>query len=108
MPKISQSVRVLSAAASCAAYISPLASPADKRICVGGISRRGSSICRWQRGTLRERRRAAVWKMQFLFFVLQLVEPVVNAALRQQFLMRALFAQAAFVEDQDAVGVLNR
>ena len=44
---------------------------------------------------------------QFLFFVLELVEAVVDAALGEKFLMRALFAQAALVEDENAVGVLN-
>ena len=43
---------------------------------------------------------------QFLVFVLQLVEAVVNAALRQQLLMRALLAQAALVKHEDAIGVL--
>src|ERR1700683_2104393 len=42
-----------------------------------------------------------------LFLVLQLVEAVVDAALREKFLVGALFAQAAFVEDEDAVGVLD-
>ena len=54
-----------------------------------------------------QRRMDAIAVVQFLLFVLQLVQPVINAALRQQFLVRALFAQAAFVEHQDAVGVLN-
>jgi hypothetical protein len=45
--------------------------------------------------------------MQFLFFVLQLVQTVVNAALREKLLMSALFAQAALVEYQDSVGILN-
>src|SRR5579863_1440239 len=45
--------------------------------------------------------------MQLLLFVLELVEAVVDAALGEQFLMGALFAEAAFVEDEDAVGVLN-
>ena len=31
-------------------------------------------------------------EMQFLFFLLQLVEAVVDAALHEQFLVRALFA----------------
>src|SRR5579863_7821098 len=46
--------------------------------------------------------------MQLLLFVLELVEAVVDAALGEQFLVGALFAEAAFVEDEDAVGVLNR
>src|SRR5579862_4903786 len=45
--------------------------------------------------------------MQLLLFVLELVEAVVDAALGEEFLMGALFAEAAFVEDEDAVGVLN-
>ena len=51
--------------------------------------------------------RVSAGKMQFLLLVLQLVQAVVNAALREKFLMSALFAQAAFVEHQNAVGVLN-
>jgi hypothetical protein len=45
--------------------------------------------------------------VQFLFFVLQLVEAVVDTALREKFLVGSLFAEAAFVEDENAVGVLN-
>ena len=46
-------------------------------------------------------------KMQLLLFVLELVEPVVNAALREKLLVSALLAEPAFVKHQDAVGVLN-
>src|SRR5882762_2394700 len=45
--------------------------------------------------------------MQLLLLVLQLVKPVVNTALGEKLLARALFAQAPFVEDEDAVGVLD-
>jgi hypothetical protein len=45
--------------------------------------------------------------MKLLLFVLELVEAVVDAALGEEFLVRALFAEAAFVEDEDTVGVLN-
>ncbi len=45
--------------------------------------------------------------MQLLLFVLELIEAVVDATLGEEFLVRALFAEAAFVEDEDAVGVLN-
>ena len=48
------------------------------------------------------------WNVDFLFFVLQLVKPVVNSALGEKFLVRALFAQFALVENQNAVGMLNR
>ena len=44
---------------------------------------------------------------QLLVLILQLVETVVDAALSQQFAVRALFAQAALVEDEDAVGMLD-
>src|SRR5947209_1320615 len=47
------------------------------------------------------------WEMEFLLFVLELVEPVVDAALGQELLVRALLAKAAFVKDEDAVGMLN-
>ena len=46
-------------------------------------------------------------QMEFLFFVLQLIQAVVDAALGKQLLMRALFPEAALVEDQYAVGVLD-
>src|ERR1700752_2669548 len=45
--------------------------------------------------------------MQLLLLVLQLVEPIVNAPLGEQLLVRALFAEPALVEDEDAVGMLN-
>ncbi len=48
-----------------------------------------------------------VWEMQLLLFVLQLVEAVVDAALGEEFLVRTLFAEAALVEDKNAVGMLN-
>ena len=43
---------------------------------------------------------------QFLVFVLQLVQAVINAALCEEFLVRALLAQAALVKYEDAIGVL--
>jgi hypothetical protein len=39
---------------------------------------------------------------------LELVEPVVDATLRQEFLVRALFAQPPLVKNKNAVGMLNR
>ena len=45
--------------------------------------------------------------MQFLFFVLQLIEPVIDSPLHEQFLMRPLLAQTAFVKYQNAIGVLD-
>jgi hypothetical protein len=39
---------------------------------------------------------------------LKLIKPVVNPTLREQLLMRTLFAKPAFVKHEDAVGVLNR
>src|SRR5580700_7348556 len=44
---------------------------------------------------------------QFLLFVLQLIEAVVNSAQREKLLMRSLFTQATLVEDKDAVSMLN-
>src|SRR5215472_9869394 len=46
-------------------------------------------------------------EMQFLLFVLKLIEAIVNAALSEKLLMRALFAQTAFVKDKDAICVLD-
>src|SRR5882724_7080913 len=46
--------------------------------------------------------------MQLLLFVLQLVQTVVDAALCEKLLMSALFAQAALMEHQDSVRILNR
>ena len=69
------------------------------------------SICRGlrsgQRATMLVRELAggvaSVFRQaEFLLLVLELVEAVVNAALGEQFLMRALFAQSAFVEDENA------
>ena len=45
--------------------------------------------------------------VQLLFFVLQLVKAEIDATLREQFLVRAFFAQTAFVKHQDAIGVLD-
>jgi hypothetical protein len=45
--------------------------------------------------------------MQFLFLVLQLVQAIVDSALREKLLVSALFAQPAFVEDQNTIGVLD-
>src|SRR5580704_8002226 len=59
------------------------------------------------RGQRRDRGRLSFGEMEFLLFVLELVEAVVDAALGEQLLMGALFAEAAFVEDEDAVGVLD-
>jgi hypothetical protein len=44
---------------------------------------------------------------KFLLLVLELIEAVVNTTLGKEFLMRALFAESSFVEDEDARGVLN-
>src|SRR5579871_6688157 len=44
MPKISTSARFFNSDARRAAYISPLASPAESRICVGGIPKK---VNRW-------------------------------------------------------------
>src|SRR5882724_4210485 len=45
--------------------------------------------------------------MQLLLFVLQLIQPVVNAAFGEKLLMRALLAQSPFVEYQNAIRMLN-
>jgi len=165
MPKISRLARCFRAVARRAAYISPLASPAERRregrVTLGILPRRGAAVlrpywelcagellwgrpgavaktgtgvpcpygeggwcfrdARWHAAGRRlvacgNRKRCAgatargvgiVWEMQLLLFVLELVEAVVDAALGKQLLMRALFAEAALVEDEDAVGMLN-
>src|SRR5712672_1482849 len=165
MPKISRLARCLRAVARRAAYMSPLASPAERRregrVTLGILPRRGAAMLRpywelcagglfWRRpgavantgtgvpcpcgeggwcfrdarwhaaGTrlvaCGNRKRCAgvaargvgiVWEMQLLLFVLELVEAVVDAALGEEFLVRALFAEAALVKDEDAVSVLN-
>src|SRR5580693_2739589 len=112
MPKNCAPVRSRSAMARREAYMSLEASPAEIRICGGGMrAERRPSIVRAER--LRRRRESGDrgvehGNAQLLFLVLQLVEAVVNAADEKQFLVRTLFAQAAFVEDQNAVGVLDR
>src|ERR1700730_458377 len=109
MPKIATSVRCCSAAARRAAYMSPLASPAESSSDMRGMR----SVGGWQR---RRQRRCAsrcmrdvyrAGQMELLFLVLQLVQAVVDAAFGEQLLMRALLAEPALVEDKDAVGVLN-
>src|SRR3954469_22658800 len=45
---------------------------------------------------------------QLLVLELQLIQPVVNAAVRQQFLVRSRLAQLTLVEDDDAIHVLDR
>src|SRR5260370_25678409 len=45
--------------------------------------------------------------MQLLLLVLQLVKAIVNSALGEKLLMRALLTQAALVEYEDAIRVLN-
>src|SRR5208283_1952774 len=109
MPNNCTSARLLSAVASRAAYISPEASPAERSMGMGAMKVRELLGCGQRRGKRRRIRQApaTVGVGQFLFLVLQLVEPVVNSAFRQQFLVRALFPQAAFVKYQNAVGVLN-
>src|SRR5882762_9152722 len=166
MPKISRLARCFRAVARRAAYISPLASPAERRregrVTLGILPRRGAAVLRpfwelcagellwgrpgavaktgtgvpcpyWEGGwcfrdarwhaagtrlvACGNRKRCAgttargvgiVWEMQLLLFVLELVEAVVNAALGEEFLVRALFAEAALVEDENTVGMLNR
>src|SRR5262247_1163487 len=86
---------------SCAPYISPEASPAEIRtrtskdcsglvVCTGrGLGLSGQR-CRY-----------------LLILVLQLIQFVVHAALRQKLLMRAHFADFAFVHHDDFVGALH-
>src|SRR6267142_2212856 len=165
MPKISRLARCLRAVARRAAYISPLASPAERRsegrvtlgilprkgaavlrpyweLCAGGlfwgrpgaIAKTGTGVpcpygeggwcfrdARWHAAGTRlvacgNRKRCAgvaarsvgiVREMQLLLFVLELVEAVVDAALGEEFLVRALLAEAALVEDENTVGMLN-
>ena len=45
---------------------------------------------------------------EFLVFVLELVELPVEAALGEELLVGALFAELAFVHDEDGVGALDR
>ena len=44
---------------------------------------------------------------QFLILVLELVQAVINSALGEQLLVRTLLAQSAFVEYENAIGVLD-
>src|SRR5262249_37400880 len=111
IPKISTSACFFNSFARRAAYISPLASPAERRICVGGIEKKKFLIA----GRLRRRQsgegsrlRRCIGDVQFLLFVLKLVETIINSPLREKLLMRALFAQLPFVEHENAVRVLNR
>ena len=127
-------VRARSAVARRAAYMSLDASPAEIRICGGSLIEPthlncwkvamrclgGCRKCSLERkapssasiiGRQRLRKSGSAARRQrrrkFLLLVLQLVEAVVNAAKGEQFLMRALFAQAPFVEDENAIRVLD-
>ena len=68
---------------------------------VGGVNHRRATAAKTRRDALGKGQR------ELLLLILKLIEPVVDAAQSQKLLMRALFAQAPFVEDEDAVGVLN-
>ena len=46
-------------------------------------------------------------RAQLLVLVLELIQAVVDSAFGEQLLVRALFTQSAFVENENAVGVLN-
>src|SRR5215471_19768542 len=110
IPKSWTSARCFNAAARRAAYMSPEASPAEMSKGMGGI-RNVHSIARRSRRREHARtrsRRDPVDAAQFLFLVLELIQAIVDATLRQQFLVRPLFAQTALVKHQYAVGVLNR
>ena len=83
------------------------------------LTKEGSQALPWvlliaggRRRRCREHRRSGShrgsFSRQLLFLVLELVEPVIDSALRKQFLVRAFFAQTALVENQDTVGMLNR
>ena len=107
MPKRRTSARARNAVASRAAYMSPEASPAEIRTSVGGIrvaidiflardhadSRRAGARPAGIVASCARRDRHGY--AQLLVLVLELVEAVVNAALGEQFLMGALFAQTA-------------
>src|SRR4029077_5752909 len=110
MPKIDTSNLCFNAVASCAAYMSPLDSPAESRSEIV-LMREGSQsiVCRQRCGECRSHGTVCVHGHgQFLLLVLELIEPVVDATLGQQFLVRALFAQTSLVKHENAVGMLNR
>src|SRR5215471_1002679 len=135
MPNSATSMRAFSAVASRAAYMSPEASPAERSKEMGGMKRSDSYyptnfirqcsghlevaiyVCQQQLitrrcGRRKDRRawtrRKAIRAGELLLLVLELIQAVVNPALCQQFLVRAFFAQAPFVEYQDTVRVLDR
>src|SRR5271157_4041417 len=111
IPKICTAIRSCSAFARRAAYMSPEASPAESNRGIGGIGGRCCSIAGRKRRRQRRGACEAISGQRFvelLLLILQLVQPVVNPALRQQFLVRALLAQAPFMENEDAVRILNR
>src|SRR5215472_10562699 len=76
----------------------------------GRVFRAALLIARWcRRGEHRRPRpERGSFSRQLLFLVLELVEPVIDPTLGQKLLVRAFLAQAAFVEDEDAVRMLNR
>ncbi len=46
--------------------------------------------------------------MQLLLLVLELIQAIVNPALRQKLLMRTLLAELSFMKHQNAISMLNR
>ena len=73
---------------------------ATPRLIVGG---------QWLRGPWEPRHRVVRKRhRQLLLLILELVEAIVDPADEQQFLVRTLLAQAALVEDENAMRVLDR
>src|SRR5262245_20252650 len=106
MPKMETSRRCFRAVARRAAYMSPEASPAERRSGRGGMSGSERLIAGGQSGSFRGAA-SLDGKRQVLLLVLELIEAVVDAALEEKLLVRALLAQAPLVKDEDAIGVLD-
>src|SRR5580700_1691291 len=99
---------------SCAPYISPEASPAEIRIRKTALYRVLRACLVVPSGSdfrLREasriRGRGCPRHIDFLVFVLELIQLEVNPALGQELLVGAHFADLAFVHNDDFVGALH-
>src|SRR6266481_8391325 len=83
----SDGLRRRSASISCAPYISPEASPAEIRICTGHIVTGLMERCSVERLVVRVCRDRRSPRRQLLILILQLIQLVINPALRQQLLV---------------------
>src|SRR5579862_8775519 len=71
-------------------------------------AQRAASVIGRKRMRESGRPRAVNGKRKLLFLVLKLIQPVVNSAQAEQFLVRSLLAQTPLVKHKNPIRVLNR